>query len=48
MAPIVNKMRESTLSWLGHVLKREVTKAVRVVREIYVEGQKGRERLNNW
>jgi len=37
-------MRENRFRWLGHVLRREKTKAVKLVKEIYVEGKRGRAR----
>ena len=45
VASIVDKMRENRLRWLGHVLRREETEAVRLVREMHVVGKRGRGRL---
>ena len=44
VASIVDKMRENRLRWLGHVLRREETEAVRLVREMHVVGKRGRGR----
>ena len=44
VASIVDKMRENRLRWLGHVLRREETEAVRLVKEMYVDGKRGRGR----
>ena len=41
VASIVDKMRENRLRWFGHVLRREETEAVRLVREMHVVGKKG-------
>ena len=41
VASIVDKMRENRLRWLGHVLRREETEAVRLVKEMYVYGKRG-------
>ena len=44
VASIVDKMRENRLRWLGHVMRREETSAVRVVMKMNVEGKRGRGR----
>ncbi|KAL4082969.1 hypothetical protein QTP88_023973 [Uroleucon formosanum] len=44
VASIVNKMRENRLKWLGHVMRREETGAVRVVMKMNIEGKRGRGR----
>ena len=44
VASIVDKMRENILRWLRHVLRREETEAVRLVKEMYVDGKKWRGR----
>jgi hypothetical protein len=36
-------MRKNKLRWLEHVIRREKTKAVRVVIKINVKGKRGRE-----
>lgn len=41
MAPIVDEIRENRLRWFGHILRREGTAAVRVVKVIYVERTRG-------
>jgi len=38
-------MRENRLRWLGRVLNKEETEAVRLLKEMYVEGKGGRRRL---
>lgn len=43
MALTIEKMRENILRLLGHILRREKTKAVRVVKRIYFEEKRGRE-----
>jgi len=42
VASIVDEMRENRLRWLGHVLRRQEGKAMRSVKEIYVEERKWR------
>jgi hypothetical protein len=42
VALIVDKMRENRLRWFGHMMRREETKAVKVVMKIIVEGKRGR------
>ena len=42
VASIVDKLRENRLRWLGHVLRREETEAVKLVREKHVVGKRGR------
>lgn len=44
VAPIIDKMRENRLRWLGHVLRRENTEAVSVTRNMSVDGKRGRGR----
>lgn len=44
MVPIVDKISKNRSRWLRNVLRRGETKAVRVVRGIYVEINKARER----
>lgn len=34
-------MRENRLREIGHISKREITEAVKVVKRIYIEGKKG-------
>jgi len=43
VAPIVEKMRENRLRWLGHALRREKTEAVSVTKNLNLDG---REYLN--
>lgn len=41
---IVDKMKESRLGWLRHVLKREETLvAGRLIKEMFIEGKRGEE-----
>jgi len=42
VASIVDKMRVFRLRWLRNYLRREETEAVRLVKEMYVEGKRGR------
>jgi hypothetical protein len=42
---IVNKIRENRLRWFGHVMRREETKAVKVVMKMNVEGKRERGKL---
>jgi hypothetical protein len=44
VASIVIKMRKNRLKWFWHVMRREETKAERVVMKINVEGKRGRKR----
>ncbi|KAL4135686.1 hypothetical protein QTP88_007282 [Uroleucon formosanum] len=44
VASIVDKVRENKLRWLGHVMRREETSAVRVVMKINIEGKRERGR----
>jgi len=44
VASIVDRTRENRLRWLGHVSGRGWTEAVRLVNQIYVEGNRGRGR----
>ncbi|XP_015366174.1 PREDICTED: uncharacterized protein LOC107163320 [Diuraphis noxia] len=39
VAPIVDKLRESRLRWLGHILRREKTEAVSVTKNMSVDGK---------
>lgn len=39
MVPIVNNIRENRIRWLWHVLRKEKTGAVRVVREFILKGR---------
>jgi len=41
---IVVKIKENRLRWFGHVMRREETKAVKVVMKMNVEGKRGRGR----
>jgi hypothetical protein len=41
---IVDKKRKTRLKWFRYVMRREETKAVRVVMKMYVEGKRERER----
>lgn len=41
----MDKMRENRLKWFSYVMKRNKSKAVRMVMEINAEGSRGRERL---
>lgn len=46
---IVDNMLENRLKWLVHVLRRDETVAVRLVKEMYVEGTKGRiPKMSDW
>jgi hypothetical protein len=40
----MDKMRENRVRWFGHVIRREETKAARVVMKINIERNKGRRR----
>lgn len=40
VASIADEMRENRFRWLGHVLRREQTVTVRLVKEMYVEGKR--------
>jgi hypothetical protein len=42
VASMVDNMRENRLRWFGHVMRREETKAVRVVIKMNVERKRGR------
>jgi len=44
VAPIVDKMRENRLRWLGHILRREKTEAVSVKKNISVDGKRLKKR----
>lgn len=43
VASIVDTTRENILRWFGHVLRREETEAVRLVKEMYIDGKRGEE-----
>lgn len=42
---IVDIIKENRLRWLGRVLKREETEVLRLVKEMYVNGKRGKGRL---
>jgi hypothetical protein len=44
VASIVDNMREKRLKWLKHVLRREKSEVVRLVKDIFVNGKKRRGR----
>ena len=44
VANIVGKMREARLRWFGHMMRRDEEEAVSIIRELGVEGERGRER----
>jgi len=45
VALIVDKMKKNRLKWFGHVIWKEVSKAVRTVIKLSMEGRRGRGRL---
>lgn len=44
MLSILDKMRDNEPIWFGHVMKKKIAEAVRMIIEMFVEKSKGRRR----